>query len=72
MRFTADTPNSARIAAVCQQELANLATSLSECTSSIERSKLLRDKLDTERLLDFALNQKDYQTWFMAQETVSP
>ena len=71
MQFPADMPKSARIAAVCQREISALAVRVAGCACSVERSRLLRQQRETQQLLNFALNQEDYQGWLKEPQTTN-
>lgn len=58
-----DGPKSARIAFVCEREIARLSDEIARCASFAERSMKLRERSDIQGLLAFAVSQDDYQAW---------
>ncbi len=56
-------PKSARIAAVCEREIAAITARLGTCRDADGRTKLLRERADIRQLLDFAVRQEDYTAW---------
>lgn len=58
-----DAPNSARIAAVCEREIAAITARIVACSDADGRTSLLRERADIRQLLDFAVRQRDYAAW---------